>query len=416
MTKIYDLLAKQNGKGISHFRYGYAEIPTAMLTFYDLSDLNNPNFDFRTARVKKTKMGQTQFSDERKIIWYEESIKEQTFTAIADALAGDVTFDVSVTSIQKGDTIRNTDTGESMLVVDVTGATITVAANVSGVTIADTFVRYGFAKKYGAEHTRVSDYNDLTTKENYIQFVAEKIDSSKTDVLTNNLNRLLYKDANEYLSDLFAQASRSILKTMVYSLYVGQAGTTTVDSKPVYQAGGLEYFIPSAYKNINIKGGTDKATIQNIRTQLQLAYQSGVDGLYKAGRMVLFVNSAMNNTLDDLFFDKITQLDNHLSSFGINVRRLDLSGYKIDIVEDAILNELYPLAQAFLVDLENVYMYNLAKWVIADGGKTTDAPWVSRIFIPTQVTPEMKEVQLHTSFTFLFGNVTSWTFQSWNYA
>lgn len=416
MTKIYDLLAKQNGKGISHFRFGYSEIPTAMLTFYDLSDLNNPNFDFRTARVKKTKMGTTQFSDERKIIWYEESIKEQTFAAAEDALAGVTTFEVTVTSVQKGDTIRNTNTGESMLVTDVTGADITVAANVSGVTTDDVFVRYGFAKKYGADHTRTSDYNDLTTKENYIQFVAEKIDSSKTDVLTNNLNRLLYKDANEYLSDLFAQASRSILKTMVYSLYVGQAGVTTVDGKPVYQAGGLEFFIPSAYKNVNIKGGTDKATIQNIRTQLQLAYQSGVDGLYKAGRMVLFVNSAMNNALDDIFFDKITQLDNHLASFGINVRRLDLSGYKIDIIEDAILNELYPAAQAFLVDLENIYMYNLAKGVIADGGKSTDAPWVSKIFIPSQVTPEMKEVQLHTSFTYLIGNVTAWTFQSWIYS
>lgn len=416
MTKIYDLLAKQNGKGISHFRYGYSEIPTAMLTFYDLSDLNNPNFDFRTARVKKTKMGTTQFSDERKIIWCEESIKEQTFAAAEAAVAGDTKFEVTVTSVQKGDTIRNTATGESMLVTSVTGVEITVNANKLGVTKDDVFVRYGFAKKYGADHTRTSDYNDLTTKENYIQFVAEKIDSSKTDVLTNNLNRLLYKDANEYLSDLFAQASRSILKTMVYSLYVGVAGTVTVDGKPVYMAGGLEHFIPSAYKNINIKGGTDKATIQNIRTQLQLAYQSGVDGLYKAGRMVLFVNSAMNNALDDIFFDKITQLDNNLSSFGINVRRLDLSGYKIDIIEDAILNELYPTAKAFLVDLENIYMYNLAKGVISDSGKTTDAPWVSKIFIPAQVTPEMKEVQLHSSFTFLFGNIGAWTFQSWNYS
>jgi hypothetical protein len=101
MTKIYDLLAKQNGRGISHFRYGYQEIPTAMLTFYDLSDLNSANFDFRTARMKKVKMETTMFSDSKKIIRYEDSIKEASFAAATAASAGDVTFDVTITTLTK---------------------------------------------------------------------------------------------------------------------------------------------------------------------------------------------------------------------------------------------------------------------------------------------------------------------------
>jgi hypothetical protein len=417
MTKIYDLLAKQNGKGINHFRYGYEEIPTAMLTFYDLSDLNNPNFDFRTARVKRTKMETTTFSDAKKIVWYEDSIKEASFTAASTAAAGTVSFDVSISTLTVGDQIRNVTKGISMLVVATSGATITVDANTAGVTSGDIIMRYGFAKKYGVSHTRTSDLNDLSTNENYVQFVAESLPADKTDVLTNNLNMLLYKDANEYISDLFAQSSRSILKTMVYALYIGKPAVTSVGGKNIYECGGLEYFIPSAYKNVNVKGGTDKATIGNIRTQLRKAYQSGVDGLYKAGRIVLFVNSEMNNKLDDMFFDKITQLDNNLSNFGINVRRLDLSGYKIDIVEDAILNELYgSTAVAYLVDLQSIYMYNLEKGVIADSGKTVEAFGASKIFVPAQTTPEAKEIQLHTSFSYVLGNIGSGVFQKWIYA
>lgn len=417
MTKIYDLLAKQNGKGISHFRFGYAEIPTAMLTFYDMSDLNSSKFDFRTARMKKVRVEQTSFSDEKKVIRYEESIKEASFTAAEAAVAGDTSLKVSITTIQKGDTIRNVTSGESFLVVAVTGDTLTLNGNVKGVGNGDTFMRYGFAKKYGADHTRTSNFNDLSTLENYVQFVSEKIDSEKTDVLTMNLNRMLYRDETEYVSDLFAQASRSILKTMVQSLYVGVARTTTVDGKTIYEAGGLEDFIPSAYLDKNIKGGTDKATIANIRTQLRQAYQSGVEGVYKPGRMVLFVNSAMNEQLDDLFIDKISQLDNNLSEFGINVRRLMLSGYKIDIVEDGILNDIYGTAKvAFLVDLEGVVLYNLQKGIISDGGKNVDKFGVSQIFVPAQTTPEYKEVQLHTHFTYLFPWVTTGLFQKWIYA
>lgn len=420
MTKIYDLLAKQNGKGISHFRYGYQEIPTAMLTFYDLSELNNPNFDFRTARVKKAKLMNTSFSDDKKIVRYEDSIKEASFAAATAASAGDVTFEVTIDTLVKWDLIRNVTTGESMRVVDVTGAAITVDANVSGVTAGwtpDVFMRYGFAKKYGVSHSRSSDFNALSTNENYVQFIDELLPTDKTDVLTNNLNRLLYKDTNEYLSDLFAQASRSILRAMVNSLYVGTPWVSTVDGKAMYECGWLEAFIPSAYKNINIKWGTDKITIGNIRTQLQKAYQSWVDGLYKAGRMVLFVNSAMNNTIDDIFFDKITQLDNNLSNFGINVRRLDLSGYKIDIVEDAILNELYGTSKvAFLVDLQSIILYNLEKGVISDSGKSADMMGASKIFIPAQTTAEIKEVHLTTHFSYVFPYITSGVFQKWIYS
>jgi hypothetical protein len=133
--------------------------------------------------------------------------------------------------------------------------------------------------------------------------------------------------------------------------------------------------------------------------------------------MVLFVNSAMNFALDDMFFDKITQLDNNLTNFGINVKRLELSGYKIDIVEDAILNELYGETKvAYLVDLQSILMYNLEKGVIADSGKTTDSFGTSKIFVPAQTTPELKEIQLHTQFSYVFGNIGSGCFQKWIYA
>lgn len=199
----------------------------------------------------------------------------------------------------------------------------------------------------------------------------------------------------------------------MYSLYVGKKSATTVGGKTIYETGGIEYFLPAAYKDKNIKWGTDKATIQNIRTQLQTAYQSGVSGLYTPWRIVLFVNSAMSNALDDIFFDKITQLDNHLSSFGINVRMLDLGGYKINIIEDSILNELYDDEVAFLVDLKNIFMYHPQVDVIKEGGKSAPAFWVTKIFSPAQTTPEVREVELHTARGWVLGNITSGVFQKW---
>ena len=141
MTKIIDELTKVNGRGIHHFRYGYEEAPITAMLFYDLTSLNNADVDFKGAKVKHAKMEKTKFADATKITWYEDNIKEASFTSTETTAA--VTFTVSISTLQVGDQLRNKDTGDVMLVVAVPApGQITVDVNASGVTSGDEFIRF----------------------------------------------------------------------------------------------------------------------------------------------------------------------------------------------------------------------------------------------------------------------------------
>ena len=125
-----------------------------------------------------------------------------------------------------------------MMVVDATTpGTITVDVNTSGVSNLDEFIRRGFAKTYGIYSARTTQFNDYIPYDNYVQFVSAEISSDKTDVLTNNLDRLFYATTNDYIKELYAEASRTIMKTIIYSLYAGRSSVYTLGSgKKIYTA------------------------------------------------------------------------------------------------------------------------------------------------------------------------------------
>lgn len=415
MAKIMDELTKVNGRGIHHFRYGYEEAPITTMLFYDLTSLNNADVDFKGAKVKHAKMEKTKFADATKITWYEDNIKEASFTATSTSAT--TTFNVSISTLQVGDQLRNKDTGDVMLVVDAsTPGTVVVDVNASGVTSGDEFIRFWFAKTYGQYSARSTQFNDYVPYDNYVQFVSAEIDSSKTDILTNNLDRLFYPTTNDYLKELYAEASRVIIKTIIFSLYAGRSQVYTLGSgKKIYTAGGLEYYIPASALDQNIKGTTEKETIMKLQEQIVKAYKSGVAGLQKANRLMLFCNYGMSAqiTSDFMEISSLTMNDNTmLEKFGINMKSLNLNGYKINIVEDPTLDELYgDVKTGFIVDIDGIVLYNLAEGVIGDNGKTTDALGASVIFVPAQTTYETKTVSLNTHFTRLFKNVSSWVFR-----
>lgn len=411
MAKIMDELTKVNGRGIHHFRYGYEEAPITTMLFYDLTSLNKADVDFKGAKVKHAKMEKTKFADATKITWYEDNIKEASFTATSTS--GTTTFDVSISTLQVGDQLRNKDTGDVMLVVDATTpGTVTVDVNASGVTSGDEFIRFGFAKTYGQYSARSTQFNDYVPYDNYVQFVSAEIDSSKTDILTNNLDRLFYPTTNDYLKELYAEASRVIIKTIIFSLYAGRSQVYTLGSgKKIYTAGGLEYYIPASALDQNIKGTTEKETIMKLQEQIVKAYKSGVPGLQKANRLMLFCNYGLSAqiTSDFMEISSLTMNDNTmLEKFGINMKTLNLNGYRINIVEDPTLDELYgDVKTGFIVDIDGIVLYNLAEGVIGENGKTTDALGASVIFCPAQTTYELRTVSLNTHFTRLFKNISS---------
>lgn len=415
MAKIIEELTKVNGRGINHFRYGYEEAPITTMLFYDLTSLNSADVDFKGARVKNAKMEKTKFADAAKITWYEDNIKEASFTA-AETEAG-VTFNVSISTLQVGDQIRNKKTGDVMLVVDASiPGTVTVDVNTSGVTLGDEFIRFGFAKTYGQYSVESTTFNDYVPYDNYIQFVSAEIPSDRTDILTNNLDRLFYATTNDYLKELYAEASRVIIRTIIYSLYAGRSQVYTLPSrKKIYTAGGMEYYIPASALDQNIKGTTEKETISKLQEQVVKAYKSGVAGLTRANRLMLFCNYGLSAqiTSDFMEISNLTINDNTtLEKFGINMKSLNLNGYKINIVEDPTLDDLYgDVMTGFIVDIEGIVLYNLTEGVIGENGKTADALGASVIFCPAQTTYEQREVSLNTSFTWLFKNISSGCFR-----
>lgn len=415
MAKIIDVLAQKNGRGIHHFRYWYDEAPLTMMLFYDMTALNSSNFSFESAKVKHAKVEKTKFADATKITWYEDSVKEASFTATQTTAA--TTFTVSTTTLQVGDQLRNKATGDVMLVIDIpTPGTIEVDVNTTWVTSGNEFIRRWFAKTYGEYSARTAQMNDYIPFDNYVQFVSAEIPADKTDVLTNNLDRLFYPTTNDYLKELYAEASRTIMKTIIYSLYAGRSQVYTLPSgKKIYSAGGMEYYIPSSALNINVNGGNAKATLRLLRAQVAAAYKSGVSGLTKVNRLMLFCNYAMSAQISDELLDlsTVTINDNTaLEKFGINIKSLNLNGYKINIVEDPVMDDLYgSVKTGFIVDLESIVLYNLADGVINADGKTVSALGASVIFCPAQTTYEMRTVSLNTNFTWVFKNISSGVFR-----
>ena len=420
MTKIIDELTKENGRGIHHFRYGYEEAPLTMMLFYDMTALNASNFSFESAKVKHAKIEKTKFADATKITWYEDTIKEASFTAVAPSVI--TTIEVSITSLQIGDQIRNKTTGDVMLVVGIPVAgQIEVDVNTSGVGPGDEFIRRGFAKTYGTYSARVTQGNDYIPFDNYVQFVSAEIPSDKTDILTNNLDRLFYPTTNDYLKELYADASRVIMKTIIYSLYAGRSQTYTLPSgKKIYTAGGLEFYIPASALDQNIKGATPKETLMKLQEQTMKSYKSGVTGLTKANRLMLFCNYALSAQITADFLEEtaLTINDNTtMEKFGINIKSLNLNGYKINIVEDPVMDDLYgDVLTGFIVDIQGIVLYNLAEGVINSDGKTVSALGASVIFCPAQTTYEIRTVSLNTNFTWVFQNVSSGVFRKIVYA
>lgn len=415
MAKIIDELTKQNGRGIHHIRYGYEEAPITAMLFYDLSSLTKSDVDFKGAKVKHAKMEKTKFADATKITWYEDNVKEASFTATNTA-AG-TTFNVSTTDLQVWDLLRNKATGDVMLVTAATTpGTITVDVNPSWVTDEDEFIRFWFAKTYGEYSARAIQFNDYVPYDNYVQFVSAEIPSDKTDILTNNLDRLFYSTTNDYIKELYAEASRVIIKTIIYSLYAGRSQAYTLQSgKKIYTAGWLEFYIPNSALNKDIKAATPKETILKLQEQVVAAYKSWIPGLMKANRLILFCNYGLSAqiTADFLEMSSLSINDNTaLEKFGINMKTLNLNGYKINIVEDPTLDELYgDVKTGFIVDIDWIILYNLAEWVIWANGKTTDALWASVIFSPAQTTYELRTVSLNTHFTWMFKGIGSGAFR-----
>jgi hypothetical protein len=180
----------------------------------------------------------------------------------------------------------------------------------------------------------------------------------------------------------------------------------------------LEYFIPDSAKDINIRWANNDITIDNLITQMSKVLNSWVNMIQKKWRVVWYCNTSMSLVLNRIFRQStnvIIETNNELNRFWINITRVQMWNYYLDLVEDLNLNNYYDYPILSIVDIEWIAMFNLAKWVIANDGKKVDAFWVSQIFVPAQTTYEKKKVSLNTHWSWLIKNVLSGAFRILKY-
>jgi len=424
MATVNNILTQINGQWIYLMKYGYMEVPSSMLMFYNLADLNKPNFDFKSAKPKNVVREVSMFSNEKhKVKWNEENIREQSLSATTAAGAGTTSFDVDVAYLQEWDALFNPRTGETMHVVAVSWNTVTVDENNNWVNSWDTLVRSTYAKTYLVSDASRYQRNDVDELWNYVQYNMVELNSDEVDMATMNLTRLFYNSPAEYLKEgVFARASRKFVYDMMMTLYTWKRDVEVASTWwDKFFTWWLDYFLRTEYPvwyNVNFRWATDKESIQNLRDEVTKAYASWVPWLYANNRLVMFVNTAMAAQIDDLFMDKITYLENDLNHFSINMKEINMNGRKITIVEDVMLNYLYPNQKVwYIVDLQWIGLFQVANDVIDSSWRTVPRmPWVAKIFAKPQDTPEGRQVYIFGHRWWIFKNIKAGVFRKVIYA
>lgn len=408
MATIYSKTNEIHAKWIEYFRVGYQEVPEVMLLPYDISTLTGDTINWGTLKLKDISEKISLNPTGEAIEWYIDDIKEAT--AAITVRTSDTVFETAA-NIVAGEELYNRNTGKTYVVTSVTGAAVTIDAADAGSLVGNVIVRTGFAKLYGQDNGLAVTRNDLTNFSNYIQFSEYTIASDMIDL---NKTRVFLKDEVEHMKSLVGDAARKAVLSSVFSFYIGKKAKISSGGTYRYTAGGLDQFIPWGMK-VNIKGVDATATKANIRTQLEIAYGSGVANIYQENNLVFFCTARMSSELDALYEDAVIYNDK-LESIGINIKTINLGGRKLRIVESSILNTIFgSAAVGYLYPLKDTFMYNVPNRRFDKDMKIQKNGW--GIMYDKPITNlEATTSALATTHSFVFGTATSGAYQRWTFA
>lgn len=411
MGTIYTDTARVVDKGIHLVKYGFAEAPEVTLLMYDLKDLNAENLDFRSLKLKNVAMKGSVTETGESIEWNEEDLKGAVVNITAFTSA--TSFTVDATDIQVGEMLYNQSTwGVEAMVVGVAGSVLTLAApGFVGSANGNKLIRSSFAKKYGVDHGHITGRNALSTLTNFIQFTEEQITS---DMIQNN-KTLLFVTQEEKDKRKFSDASRSIIKGIISGFYTGKKLKTNASGNFQYAAGGLEEFIPVGNK-VNVKGVDNAATKANLRTQIQKAFQCGLQGVRQKNKLLFFCNTPWINMIHDLY-EGAMQYNDQLTAVDINIKSYSIAGYDAAHVVsnhlDHHLGTTVPVCYTIPVDY--TFLYMVPRTSLKEDGKTVDLVGRGIVYKKPQSTPEVSTVGLFTNYSFMFLGINSGAYRRLTY-
>lgn len=402
MTDIYSFLTEKNGQGISMTQFGYEEAPEIALFWMDFKDLNKQDLDFRSANIKGLAKKMTTTPDGEKIYWYDEDMRRDDIAISTRSSA--TSWVVDSTNVKVWDTWRNKTTGNRVIVIAVSGSTITLAWTGDTASQAgDTLTWISNARGYKTTSAYASSRNDLNSYDNYFQYNAYEVSS---EIIKNNDTKLFMENTNEFQKSLFGDASRNSMRGFGSSFYFGVKAKTTISGYAYYTAGWLEAYLPQSCI-VDLLGNDDDATKSNLRRELITAYACGLTGIFGRNKLLAMCTSKFKSEIDRLYEDKIDYTDK-LDAIDINIVAYNVGGRKLNMVESTLLNtEAGDEAVAYLIPVDYTCAYVLPYGTQDITAKSVEKMWVGQIFLPPQTNPAERSAWLFSTHTFEFKWMTS---------
>lgn len=406
MTTVYDLVSSLDGKGNYLYKYGFGAKNMAeyFLFMYDLSELNKDDVNWSNAPLKWIGSLISETESGESVKWKDENMKEAPLTI--DVVNSATSFDFStVPSVWQE--LYNKNTLKTYVVTAVSGSSATISgAGDAAAAVGDVIVLGRYGKKYGADDGLSLTRNDTTDYENFIHF-----GEYQHDFLAKDLNKTytFLRDPKAFVKARVGDMARKAIWTKCASVFVGQKlKVTSPDTR--YFSGGLDEFIPSAYK-VNIFGSTDARTKELIQEQITIAYSSGVN----TSNMMLAMNSKMKNLFNRLWYEPHLTLNDKINSINLDIRTYDVGGYNLQTFHSNVLESLNnstPLA--YLIPMDHLFLFNLPTLTV-DGNANTEKNYDMMLYKKPQTTKEKATLALMTSHSAIFAAVTSGAFQRWTY-
>lgn len=402
MADIYSILTEQNGKGVSITQFGYQEAPEIALFGMDFKDLNKNDLDFRSANIKGLAKKMTVTPDGEKIYWYDEDMRKDDIAITTRTSA--TSWVVDSTNVKVGDTRRNKTTGNRVIVIAVSGSTITLAwSGDTASAVGNTLTWISNARGYKTTSAYSSSRNDLNSYDNYFQYNAYEVSS---EIIKNNDTKLFYENPNEFQKSLFGDASRDSMRGFGSSFYFGVKGKTTISGYDYYTAGGLEAFLPGSCI-VDVSGADDEATKANLRRELISAYASGLTGIFGKNKLLAMCTSKFKSEIDRLYEEKVDYTDK-LVAIDIDIQSYNVWGRKLNMVESTLLNtEAGDEAVAYLIPVDFCAVYVLPYGTQDITAKSVEKMGVGQIFLPPQTNPAERSAWLFSTHTFEFKGISS---------
>jgi hypothetical protein len=294
-----------------------------------------------------------------------------------------------------------------------------VNPNLAAAPVGQKLTYLTFAKQERIPDFFTTNRSDTITQSNYVQLAETEIDSQ---LFEENKDYFRFETNEQKTQSIFADRSRLMMNSVLRTFFEGTKKKSAGSQTTVRQAGGLNNFLAAGNRfKIDGNGVLDKKA--QIRTRLQMAYQSGVTSsgnglnLYAPWKLICMCTTKFKSDLVDLYSTNLSaQKPDIISLKGIDIdiESYNVEGFKLNLVPSNLMDDIYQNASvAFLIPVDLVAMYMLPNGLIDDSGKRTMRYGAARVYAKPEVAGDARQIGLATHFSWVFQASSTPAYQMW---